>query len=376
MRRILLPIIILTILFTSSCTSQKPTKANSDAANASTESLQSVLYFDNSNFGGNFDSEAMDQKRRDTICLYATMDEKQQESLVNEYLRKMNTYKETPDSVTYVNGKSLVDYYSDKANDKMSFVFHFYIDNIESQAENTNASQDTIICTTINLNDFQKIGYLSYTCDDQQRTNHESLLDAKKNLIASIDYQYLNSIPFPFITKYEDAGTHNDITDDVLNINQKFWIYKDNAEFDNTGKWTGYAADIYNINSGYDFICTYDTNEYLVKITGEMDNNPDIPNKVNLIYQKSGFLDTVDYTRPSTIYGTADSSGEMHYDDKGRMVYGENYITHGTQYVFYLYNGEDKRPWICIHLDSMSWGPVTDGIAYGNQINAYLFQYS
>ena len=375
MRWVLFPIIILTILFTSSCPSQKPTKANTDAVNTLTESLQLVLCFDNSNFGGNFDSEAMDQKLRDTICLYATMNEKQQELLVNEYLRKMNTYQETPDSITYDNGKPLVDYYSDKAKGKMSFVFYFYGDNSECQAENTDVSQVAIACTTINLSDYQEIGYLSYTCDDQQRTNHESLLDTKKNLIASIDYQYLNSIPFPFITKYEDTSNHNDITDDVLNINQKFWIYKEKAKFDNTGKWSGYAADIYNKNSGYSFTCAYDTNGNLVKIIGEMDNEPDIPNEVNLVYQNSGFLGTVDYTRPSTIYGTADSSGKIHYDDKGRMIYIENYITHGTQYTFYLYNGENKRPWVCINLDSMPWGGVTEGVDYGNKVNAYLFQY-
>ena len=323
MRRILFSIIILTILFSSSCTSQKSTKSNSDAANAQTESLRLVLSFDNTDFEGNFDSKAIDQKLRDTICLYPTLGEKQKESLINEYLQKKETYNETPDSVTYDNGKPLVDYYSNEAKGKMSFVFYFYGDNSAGQAENTNVSQVAIVCTTINLSDCQEIGYLSYTCDDQQRTNHESLLDTKKNLIASIDYQYLNSIPFPFITKYEDTSNHNDITDDVLNINQKFWIYKENAEFDNAGKWTGYTADIYNNNSGYGFTCSYDTNGNLVKITGEMDNEPDIPNEVNLVYQKSGFLGTVDYTRPSTIYGTADSSGEIHYDDKGRIVYRE-----------------------------------------------------
>ena len=254
MRRMLFLIIILTILFTSSCASSQ---SNSDAASPSTESSQSVLYFGNSNFGSGFDSKTMNQKLHDTICLYASLDERQKESLIDEYLRKMDTYKKTPDSVVYIAEKPLVEYYSGKTKEKMSLVFHLYADNFKSQTENINTSQEAIICTTLNLNDFQRIGYLSYTCDDQKRTNHESLFDTKKNLISIINYQYLGRIPFPFITEYEDMGNHDDIIGNVLNINQKFWIYKDKAEFDSSGTWTGYAADIYGQSPGCNFECSY-----------------------------------------------------------------------------------------------------------------------
>jgi len=369
MRRILFPIIILIILFTSSCTIQR---SNSNASNSPTESSQLVLAFGSNDYGDHSDSKETDEKIHDTICLSPTLQERQKKSLINEYLQKVETYKEKPDSVTYDNGKPLVEHYLNEAKEKMSFVFHLYSN---PEGENAIASQDTIICTTINLSDFQKIGYLSYTCDEQQHTNHESLLDTKKNPIAAIDYQYLNGIPFPFITKYEGAGSPHDIADHVLNINQKFWIYKDNAEFDNTGKWTGYSADIYNNNnSGYAFTCSYDTNGNLVKIIGETDDKSNLLNEIDLVYQKTGFLDTVDYTRPDMVYGTADSSGKIHYDENVRMIYKENYITHGTQYAFYLYNDEDKRPWICLQLDSAIQGHVTDGVDYGNQVNAYLFQ--
>ncbi|WP_324823951.1 hypothetical protein [Sinanaerobacter sp. ZZT-01] len=369
MRRILFPIIILIILFTSSCTIQT---SNSNASNSPTESSQLIFAFDNNNFKGHSDLKETDEKLQGTICLSPTLEEKQKKSLINEYLQRLGTYKETPDSVTYDNGRLLVEHYLNETKEKTSFIFHLY--GKKSESENAIASQDAIICTTINLSDFQKVGYLSYTFDEQQRTNHESLLDTKKNPIAAINYQYLNGVPFPFITKYEASDTSRNIADHVLNINQKFWIYKDNAEFDNAGKWTGYSADMYkNHNSGYTFTCSYDTKGNLVKIIGETDKS-DLLNEINLVYQKAGLLSTVDYTRPDTVYGTADSSGQIHYDENGRMIYKENYITHGTQYVFYLYNDEDKRPWICIQLDSAIQGHITDEVDYGNQVTAYLFQ--
>ncbi|QIB68797.1 hypothetical protein Ami103574_05445 [Aminipila butyrica] len=375
MKRVLFLVIILSVLFTAACANQKLTKSDNETDQTLTESLQLVLSYDSNDFEGEADAEARDQRLRDTICLASTLEKEQKELLIKEYLQKMKTYKETPDFESSENGKHFMDYYLDEAKGKMSFVFYFYGDNFESQTEEPNASQERIICTTMNLSDFQKIGYVSYTCDNQQRTNHESLLDTKKNRIATVDYQYLNNIPFPFITKYEETGNYKDMIDDILNINQKFWLYKDYAEFDNTGKWTGYADDIYNNNdSGYDFACSYDAKGNLVKISGEMNGKPNVLNEVNIDYQKNGFLDTVVYTRPDIIYGTTDSSGEIHYDDKGRMIYQENYITHGNQYAVYLYRGEDKRPWASIRLDSEVWGHIAEGVDYGNQVKAYLFQ--
>lgn len=369
MKRILFSIVVFTILFTS-CASQN---SGDNAESPAPEAMQTILSFNN-NFEGDSDSKTREKKLRDTIYLSSSLEEKQKKLLIKEYLQKSETYKDAPDSVTYDNGRPLVEHYSEEAKGKMSFIFYLYGSPSGIQVENADATQNAIICTTINSSDFQNIGYLSYTCDSQQRTSHESLLDTKKNLVAAIDYEYLSSLPFPFITKYEDTGNNTGIAADVLNINQKFWIYKEYTEFDNDGKWTAYTADLYNNNPGRDFTCTYDTSGKLVKIADAANNKSDILNEINLTYQKNGLLRTVGYTRPDAVYGTADSFGKIHYDDQGRMIYRENYITHGTQYTFYLYDGEAKRPWLSIALDSEIWGNVADGADFGNPVNAYLFQ--
>jgi hypothetical protein len=349
--------------------------SSSNASSNNQNNMESVLYFDSTNLGNNVDSKTMNQMLHNTISFYSTKGDTQ--ACIKKYLQQENTYKNAPDSAVYDNGKILVAYYTDKAKTKTSFVFHIYYYGdavLSGQAFNTNSKEYSVICTTINSSDFQKIGTLKYTLDNKLRTNQESLYDTNGKQMASIGYQYSNSCPFPFITNYNDVGSDKSVAKNILNLNQRFWLFMGKAEFNQTGKWTGYSGDIYDSTMDNHFACSYDANGNLQNIIGNKGQQNDAKNEVTLSYQNNGLLSTVCYSRPESTYGTFDFSGDIYYDANGRMIYRTYYVTHGPQYVFYLYNGEDKKPWICVNLDSEIWGTNADGVDYGNPVNAYLFQ--
>ena len=71
----------------------------------------------------------------------------------------------------------------------------------------------------------------------------------------------------------------------------------------------------------------------------------------------------MDYFRSSYTHGTTDSSGNIVYDKKGRMIYNPYYITHGGDAGIYVYEEDSDMPWSVLHWCSYAPGFET----------AYLF---
>lgn len=53
----------------------------------------------------------------------------------------------------------------------------------------------------------------------------------------------------------------------------------------------------------------------------------------------------MEYIRSPNRYGTFDSRGDIEYDEKGRMLSNEYYVTHGEHMDIYLYEEDSDMPW-------------------------------
>lgn len=349
-----------------------------------------ISYFENGNIEepllNTNEPEALtkDGKLPDVFSFGFDVDEKQQAEFIKSYLRERGMYKEVPDGFTHYNGKNIAEYYIDKEKRKICFVLRVL----------GSVSQDRRFCITMNLDDMKEIANLtSYRYDKKNDTVYESLYDTNGKQAAHISYRYIPDIPFPFITEYKDVNNYKEAIGDVLFRSQKFWLYEKMATFDKSGKWIGYNTDIYEpdrLNSLN--VCSYDKSGKLEKIEGRLSQS-DIEeyldkenltefkdadrSEIKLSYQDNGNLDTVTYYRSQWVYGTYGDEGEIHYDEEGRMIYEDAYVTHGSFYNYYLYNGDEKKPWACIYLDSMPYsGSEKDGIEYeyGQYYSIYLYQ--
>ncbi|MBD5487841.1 MAG: hypothetical protein HDR13_03475 [Lachnospiraceae bacterium] len=66
----------------------------------------------------------------------------------------------------------------------------------------------------------------------------------------------------------------------------------------------------------------------------------------------------------SWTHGTSDSSGAIEYDEKGRMILNDYYITHGGHTDIFLYKDDSDLPWACLN-----WCSYAPGFT-----NVYLFE--
>jgi len=391
-RKLLLPIIIISFIalaLTSCNTSSPPGKGTTQTPAVPTEisdpvTRRAIFYY------ANFDTE---EKLADDTILHDTIsanfiDENRKESFVQSYLQEHGISANTPDGVTYAQGKPYAEYYTDKDSSEMCFIFHAYLETV------ARAALESITCTTVHLADLHQIGELACGSDPQQGVDYESLYNTAGNQTAYIAYKDMPGVPFPFITKYQ--GGSNDVIPitDMLYRRQKFWIYYDKAEFDQAGKWAGSDGDIFGggFSPGptgkYFFHCSYDAEGHLQEIDGTIqpdegdphppgDNPSDFPTAIKLIYQENGELSVVHYNRDEYIYGTNASSGEIYYDTAGRMVYETAYLTSGAQYNYYVYKGDERQPWICIRFGGMWYGGEKKyGVdcEYGIPLTVYMFQ--
>jgi len=324
-----------------------------------------------------------DGKLPDVLSFGFNVDEKQQAEFIKSYLQERGMYKEVPDGVTNYNGINIAEYYIDKEKRKICFVFRVL----------GSVPQDGRFCITMNLDDMKGIANLTYRYDKKNDTVYENLYDTNGKQAANISYRYIPNVPFPFITEYKDVNNYKEAIGDVLFRSQKFWIYEKMATLDKSGKWIRYNTDIYEPDRLHSHnVCSYDKSGKLDKIEGQL-SQADIKeyldketltefkdadkSEINLSYQDNGNLDTITYYRSQWVYGTYDSSGEIKYDESGRMIYEDAYVTHGSFYNYYLYNGDEKKPWACIYVDSMPYsGSEKDGIDYyyGQNYSIYLYQ--
>lgn len=405
MKRVLTIITFLFIVILTSCTSNR----NNSSENVHKTTVSNVIsptdvpntpkptdipsytisYFENGNiekpFLNSMKPEALtkDGKLPNVLSFGFNVDEKQQTEFIKSYLQERGMYKEVPDGVTHYNGKNIAEYYIDKEKRKICFVLRAL----------GIGHHDGRFCITMNLDDMKKIADLTYRYDKKNNTAYEGLYDTKGKQSAHISYRYMPGVPFPFITEYKDVNNYKKAIGDVLFRSQKFWFYKKMATHDKSRKWIGYNADIYEpdrLNSHN--VCSYDKSGKLEKIEGRLSQS-DIKeyldketltefkdadkSDIKLSYQNNDNLDTITYYRSQWVYGTYGAEGEIHYDEKGRMIYEDAYVTHGSFYNYYLYNSDEKKPWACIYVDSMPYsGSEKDGVEYeyGQYYSIYLYQ--
>ncbi len=313
-----------------------------------------------------------DKSMYDAICFYTVSDSNRNEAIITSYIQEKDMYKEKPDGEIDHKNQKLGEYYINEEKGKISFILHM---------------EGAICCLTVNMSDFDKEGYIACEYDENQNIVKENLLSNDGSILANIAYEYMSNIPFPIITEYK-ALENNGSIQKMLNRNQKLWLYKDYIEFSDLGKIIGYKGDIFNLDDNNDYLAfNYNDTDIITNITGkltnddyfnEIENDDFLSSPVNIDFcYKNKLLESFSYNRPSTFYGTTDSTGEVLYDDKGRMVYNEYYITHGSVYCFYFYKNNEKRPWASVTFDSMAYsGWEENGIEYmhGNEISTYIFQ--
>ncbi|MDE5951235.1 MAG: hypothetical protein K2H12_06630, partial [Acetatifactor sp.] len=82
---------------------------------------------------------------------------------------------------------------------------------------------------------------------------------------------------------------------------------------------------------------------------GWWDESIDYSGQIEMQYRDDGTISDVEYHHSSYKYGTSDSSGIIEYDEKGRMLYNEYYITHGEDVDIYLYEEDSDMPWCVIY---------------------------
>ncbi len=104
----------------------------------------------------------------------------------------------------------------------------------------------------------------------------------------------------------------------------------------------------------------YDEEGRLIAILGELreedkeegwgwwDESIDYSGQIGIQYRDDGTVSNMEYIRSPNRYRTFDSSGDIEYDEKGRMLSNEYYITHGRDIDIYLYEEDRDMPWCLI----------------------------
>lgn len=177
-------------------------------------------------------------------------------------------------------------------------------------------------------------------------------------------------MPFPLVT--ESWNLNENFIPPVLIRNQKTWFYKEQAEFDEQGKFIAYRGSIDDERGGeylyYPCRTKYDADGRLHAIQEEQqeydieegwgwrDENIDYSGQIEFSYDKNGTIKHVDYLRSFYTHGTTDSSGVIEYDEKGRMIYNNYYITHGSDAGIFLYEKDSAMPWCVFHWCSYQRG--------------------
>jgi hypothetical protein len=290
-------------------------------------------------------------------------------------------FKDMPDRTFSLGEVGFVEHYMNKEQRKSSFIIRF-IDG--------SGAISGIYCTTYSWDDMDKIGSIVYGLNRDGDIEFEKLYRADGSPAANISYNHFEGMPFPFVAEFEAA---DDNVYAVLNRNQKFWLYSDFSVIDEMGTITGYSADFqvnnYDfqrsqtvVSDGVFFEFVYDEKGGLAAIREEFLEEDDFDSFTSdiltLDYHKNGKLRTAEYFFINFVFnqrnrGTWDSSGNIHYDEHGRMTYRSYYVTHGRHYVVYLYEDDDSnRPWAYIELCSMSYSGE-EHFGYGNETSVYLF---
>lgn len=74
---------------------------------------------------------------------------------------------------------------------------------------------------------------------------------------------------------------------------------------------------------------------------------------VEYTYDENGILRTYDYHHDSSQFGTYSFSRNGWYDEQGRLIYEDVYVTHGSEDYYYIYEGDKEIPSYCLMLDAV-----------------------
>lgn len=308
-------------------------------------------------------------------------DENQVGIFIKNYLSSQGITREKPDGISYNRqGDPFVEYYIDEGKNQYSFVVHLWADYWIDYEKGTSRYRDAVYCTTYTLDKADQVGSLIYNSDAERAVRRERLYDVQGKRMADISYEYIPGVPFPFLTDYWNLNMSYDLIGTVLCRNQKTWFYKEQSQFDQSGKLIRYNGSINDDDwkeyLTYPCTCVYSADGLLEAVEEEMqpedtekgwgwwDDSVDYSGQMKVSYKDNGMIDAVDYIRSSYTHGTTDSSGRIEYDEDGRMIYNSFYITHGTDIRIYLYEDGSERPWACFY-----WCSFAPGFE-----NIYLFR--
>lgn len=300
------------------------------------------------------------------------------DAFIQNYLQAQGIDKETPDGTSYTQNDDLfVEYYVDREKGQYCFIVHLWGEYWLDYDNGISQYQDAVYCTTYTLQDDDKAGYVLREQDLVQNTNRERLYDRWGKRMAEVSYEYISQMPFPLIT--ESWNFTAGFSSIPLIRNQKTWFYKEQAQFDADGRFISYIDkdDTEYTGEYFPYSCrtVYDTNGRLKAIQEELqeedkekewgwwDDSIDYSGQTVFDYYEDGALKSAEYIRSSYTHGTTDSSGNIIYDKKGRMIYNEYYVTHGGHASIYLYEEDSDMPW-CV----LRWCSYAPGFE-----NAYLF---
>jgi|GEM_PF-2743601 len=298
----------------------------------------------------------------------------QKASFIKAYLQKQGLYKEAPDGVALDSqGRPLAEYYIDRDKRIACFIIHEWGDYPIGADTGTQPLQtDAIYCATLHFDDSDRVGNLISSYDPERNITDERLYDAQGMRMASVSYEYVKNVPFPFISDSWNLNSGFDLIAGALCRNQKFWFYKEKAIFDGQGRFIGYddqaQGDADGSDAGREYFtypceCVYNADGSFSEIQeaapksaigdeqGTPHDSADYSGWIKFSYGANDVMISADYSRSSYIHGTWDSSGTIYYDKNGRMTHNSYYVTHGGQDRIFLYDGDSKMPWACIYWD-------------------------
>ena len=85
---------------------------------------------------------------------------------------------------------------------------------------------------------------------------------------------------------------------------------------------------------------------------------------IDWVYRSDGTLCRKYYYHNSRVFGTAGQSQWTYYDELGRPIYRDEYITHGSHVYYYIYDGDGMKPKYCLLLDEDGGYSIPSMIVY------------
>lgn len=283
-------------------------------------------------------------------------DENTADEFIREYLLSQGIHKEEPDRISYdQNGDVLAECYVDEEKGEYCIILHIWGNWLVDFDAGTRRYLDALYCTAHTLDEEDIYGYMIYEEDASQGRRWERLYDNNRKKMAEVIYEYISETPFPMVL----ASWNLDAFHPKLLIrNQKTWFFKGAAIFDKAGRFTAYDGGVDQGEYLPDSCRTiYDEEGRLTAIQEELqeedkeegwgwwDESVDYSGQIEIWYRDDGTVSNMEYIRSPNRYGTFDSRGDIEYDEKGRMLSNEYYVTHGEHMDIYLYEEDSDMPW-------------------------------